>query len=211
MKTVVNKNGTVHEIVMAYYDGENPLDDLDIYQIVDELYENKIYSNFLIDPKIFDGNENYIVASNDLDDLDENISKIENVKSQLSPDVKGQLETILEKNIPRYPRNPENRYISVFVASYPNISIKFEVHDSKFNAEKLVYSTSRLYKISDIIFNTMDKYEFLNAVIYAGELVDIKIGEQIELDGVEFFIYDTKTKSRVVEKSGILEISKQQV
>jgi len=91
------------------------------------------------------------------------------------------------------------------LGAYPNIPITLEVPDESFNAEKLVYSTSRLYTISDIVFNTMDNFEFVNAVIYDGELVDIKMGNQSELSAVEFFIYDTQAKQRVVQKIASFE------
>ena len=204
MKTV-NKKGTVHEVVMSYYDESMPFEKIDIDQVVEGLDENSIYSEFLINPKIFKGNENYIVASNDLEDLDCNIASIEGVKSLLTSKVRNELKTVLDACIPRFPSNPESRYISVFVATYPNVPIAFEINDSELNEEKLVYSTSNFNNtLDDILFNTLDNYEFLNAVIYDGELVDIKMGNQTELDGVEFFIYDTETNSRVVEKSGVL-------
>ncbi len=206
MKTVINKKSTVHEIVMSYYDKSIPFDKIELDQVIEDL-DNPIYSNFLINPKIFTGNENYIVASTDIDNLECNIASIEGVKTLLSSSVRNELKTVLDTSIPRFPSNPDSRYVSVFIATYPNVPITFEINDSEFNAEKLVCSMSSFNSITDIIFSTMDDYEFLNAVIYDGELVSMEMSTQTELDGVEFFIYDTKTEMRVFEKSWALVAS----
>ena len=47
----------------------------------------------------------------------------------------------------------------------------------------------------------MDEFQFLNAVIYDGEVVDIEMEKPKELNILEFFIYDTKENSRAYERT----------
>jgi len=198
-QTKVEIVGTVHEIIMGYFDESISFDNFDTAKVVENLCDNPIYSEFLIDPEIFEDNDNYIVASNDRNKLDENVSKIENI-IPLSSNVKNELKAVLDADLPRFPSNPEHRYISILAVSYPDIPITFEVNDSEFDNKKIVYSTSRLSTFSDTIFHTIDDYEFLNAAIYDGELVDMETGNQTKLGTVDFFIYDTKTKKQIAQR-----------
>jgi len=198
-QTKVEIVGTIHEVIMGYFNESTPFDNFDTAKVVDNLCDNPIYSEFLIDPEIFGDNDNYIVASNDRNKLDENVSKLDKIQP-LSSSVRSELKNVIDANTPRFPSNPEHRYISILAVSYPDIPITFEVNDSEFDNKKIVYSTSRLSTFSDTIFHSIDDYEFLNAAIYDGELVDMETGNQTKIGTVDFFIYDTKTKQQVAQR-----------
>ena len=179
-QTKVEVTGTIHEVVMGYYDESIPFENIEYDKVVEGLEKSHFYQKILVNPEqtsIFAENENYIIASAKINDLDGNVSRLEALNESLSTQAREDIKAALHGNIPRFPDNPESRFIKCFVAEYPNVTSNFEINDAKFDAKKLSYSKSGFNTIVDIVLSTMDYFQFLNTAVYDGEVLDIDIGK----------------------------------
>jgi len=206
MNTKIEIVGIIHEVVMGFYDESIPFENIELDKIVEDIETTHFFKKMLLNPEqtsIFAENENYIIASAKVNDLDANVSRLEALNEPLSITVREELKAALHDNIPRFPENPESRYIGCFVAEYPNVKSSFEINNAKFDSKKLSYSKSGFNTLVDIVLSTMDYFQFLNTAVYDGEIIeiDIDIGKPSELRYLDFFIYDTKMKKRVYERT----------
>jgi len=203
-QTKVEITGTVHEVVMSYYDESITDGDIDLDTVIENLESCTFFKKVLINPEqtpIFAENENYIIASIEPVDFEGNLNRLEALNEPLSIIARKKVSAALRANMPTFPENPESRFISCFVAEYPNVTSSFEINDAEFNAEKLTFSKSGFNTLSDIVFGRMDFFQFFNTAVYDSEAVDISIGNPTELKFLDFFIYDTETKQRVYERT----------
>jgi len=203
-QTKVEITGTVHEVVMSYYDESITDGNIDLDTVIQNMESCTFFKKMLINPEqtpIFAENENYIIASIEHVDFEGNVNRLEAENEPLSATARKKASTVLRANMPTFPENQKSRFISCFVAEYPNVTSSFEINDTEFDANKFTFSKSGFNTLTDIVLNTMDYFQFLNVGIYDGEILDISIGNPSELNFLEFFIYDTETKQRVYERT----------
>jgi hypothetical protein len=86
-QTKVEVTGTIHEVVMGYYDESIPFENIEYDKVVEGLEKSHFYQKILVNPEqtsIFAENENYIIASAKINDLDGNVSRLEALNESLS-------------------------------------------------------------------------------------------------------------------------------
>jgi len=216
-----------HEVAMSYIDESlfEQLNSEHSFQEIEHLVgqwdkQTNLYHGLLINPDlaVFVRNEENVFHFNDIDSrvpvyyqMPLNIPVEEALKliEEITP-IKSSKEHLLRslKDVPYYPKQPESRYILVFIKSMDALMEGCALNSTQYNPKKMILSQKTSFQtrvdiISDIAMDIgLPKFNFLASLIYDGEqLIIDKTMHQNDPFAFDMWIYDTQTEKKVYTAS----------
>jgi len=213
-----------HEVAMSYIDESlfEQLNNQQSFQEIEHLVgqwdkQTNIYHGLLINPDLaaFMLNEENVFYFGDIDSrvpvyhqmqlnnnpAEEALELIE----EITP-IKSSKEHLLRslKDVPYYPKQPESRYILVFIKSADVLMEGCTFNSTQYNPKKMILAQkssfqTRMQIISDIIMDIgKPKFNFLVSLIYDGEQISIdKTVHENYPFAFDMWIYDTQHEKTV--------------